>query len=130
MFLQFSAFCPLLGDHLLALPSCVGFHANEGVGVIGAPLRFGEFGFKDTQCPLEPSSYGTFISGFILEAPLYLSRVSQLFNVERLAVAQHLQITLKVCSSLFIACDKLSRRGLARRGIEQGECVEDFKAVL
>jgi hypothetical protein len=76
MIFQCLALCPLLSDHLFGPSSCVCLHANERLEVIGPPPRFGEFGFDVMQRPLEPSSCGTFVGGFILEAPLYLSRVS------------------------------------------------------
>jgi len=90
MFLQCSALRPLLSDHLLAPPSPVRFHTNKRLDVTDPPLRFGEFGFEVMQRPYKPSSYGTLISGFVLEAPLCLSRVSQLLKVECLTIVQDL----------------------------------------
>src|SRR6267142_662534 len=131
MLLQRPALCPLLGNCLFTPPSCVDFHANEGVGVIDTPLRFGKFGFEVTQYPLEPSSCDTFIRGFFLEAPLCLSRVGQFLDVACLSVAQELQFTFCTSSSPFIGCDTvLSKWNAPRRGVYWGEGVEIFRTVL
>jgi hypothetical protein len=87
MLFQRSALCPFLGNCLFTPSPCVDFHANQGVGVICTPLRFCKSGFKITERLLEPSSCDTLMSNFVLEAPLCVSHVSQLFDVERLSVA-------------------------------------------
>src|SRR5579863_2266299 len=132
MLLQRPALCPLLGNCLFTPPSCVDFHANEGLGIIGTPLRFGKFGFEVTQRPLEPSSCDTFIRGFVLEAPFCFSRVGQFFDVACLSIAQRSQITFYISSWPFAGCDTVlsKRKALSGRGVYCGEGVEIFGTVL